>query len=396
MDRLVIANAKVITPWRVFERASLLTEGGSILAVEESLEMEKARPSAVIDAAGLIAVPGYIDVHVHGGAGHDAMDATPSAIHGMAQFFARHGVTSYLPTTVAASPSSIQAAIENVAACPQPRDGAQHLGIHIEGPYLNPERRGAQPLEHLRLPVPKEYEEWFASGCVRLITLAPELEGAIPLIRRGVKAGVEFAAGHTAASYEETERAVDAGLRQASHTFNGMAPLHHRRPGVIGAVLSDERVYAQVIVDGVHVHPSVVQLLVRAKGTSRTILITDAIRAAGLPDGDYELGGQLVTVRGGVSRTTQGGLAGSSLTMDRAVQNVIDFAGVSLPEAIKMATAVPAEAMGLQGRKGELTPGADADVVLLNAHLEVQMTIVGGKIVYQGPSMAQRVSSTVG
>lgn len=392
MDRLIIRNAKVITPWRVLERASLLSEGKIILAVEERLDVDIAHPSIIVDAEGLMVAPGYIDLHVHGGAGYDTMDATPTAIHGMARFFARHGVTSYLPTTVAASPFSILAAIENVATCPQPQDGAQHLGIHIESPYLNPDQKGAQPLEYLRLPDPEEYEAWFAAGCVRLITLAPEIEGVLPLIKQGLAAGVEFAAGHTAASYQQLEKVVDLGLRQASHTFNGMAPLHHREPGAIGAVLTDERVYAQIIADGVHIHPSVIKLLIRVKGVSRTILITDAIRAAGLPDGEYKLGDQPVLVIDGVPRTMQGGLAGSSLTMDRAVQNVVNFAGVSVPEAIKMATIVPAEAMGLRGRKGELVPGADADMVLLNSCLEVQMTIVGGRIVYRDPSMEYRVS----
>jgi len=217
----------------------------------------------------------------------------------------------------------------------------------------------------------------------RLITVAPELDGALALIAQWVGEGVEFAVGHSGASYEQVLKAADHGLRQATHTFNGMLGLHHRIPGTVGAVLADDRIYAQVIADGVHVHPAVVKLLVRTKGVSRTILITDAICAAGLRDGEYNLGGQTITVREGISRTAAGGLAGSSLTLDAGLRNVINYTGLSLEEALPMATSVPAEAIGLAGRKGVLVPGADADVILLDADLNVRLTVVAGQIVYQ-------------
>jgi N-acetylglucosamine-6-phosphate deacetylase len=229
---------------------------------------------------------------------------------------------------------------------------------------------------------PAEYAYWLNSGVVKLITIAPELDGAHDLIRAGLAHGVEFAAGHTGATYEQMQAAIGLGLRQATHTFSAMSGLHHRRPGTVGAVLTDDRIYAQLIGDGVHTHPAVIKLLARAKGTARTILITDAMRAAGMPDGEYDLGGELVQVRGGVARLSEDVLAGSTATMDAVLRNILSYGGLSLTQALPMATAVPAEAMGLAGRKGVLAPGADADIVLLDATYQVRLTLIGGRVVY--------------
>jgi N-acetylglucosamine-6-phosphate deacetylase len=330
-----------------------------------------------------------IDLHVHGAAGYDTMDATPEALGAMARFFARHGVTGYLATTIAAGPDHIMAAVDNVRAAPQPSDGARCLGAHIEGPYLNPTQRGAQPMDNLRLPDQQEVERWLATGVVRLITLAPELEGALTLVERCAAGGVETAVGHSSASYDQVMEAAECGLRQVTHIFNGMPPLHHRSPGIIGAALTDERIYAQVIADGVHLHPAVIRLLVRTKGTDRLLLISDSIRAAGLSDGDYDLGGRTVHVRGGVARTTEGSLAGSTITLDAAMRNLIAFTGVSLREGLRTATTAPAEAMGWIGLKGVLAPGADADVILLDRDLHVRLTMVSGEVVYRSDSSAR-------
>jgi N-acetylglucosamine-6-phosphate deacetylase len=335
-----------------------------------------------IDATGLWVIPGLIDVHVHGSAGSDTMDATPAALQAMAGFFVRHGVTSYLPTTLAAPMQAIRAAIQNAADTPQSQGGAQHLGVHLEGPYLTSKYRGAQPLDWLRLPEPQEYEQWFEMGGVRLVALAPELPGAIELIDRGARNEVRFSVGHSAASYDQVVCAADHGLDHATHTFNGMTGLHHREPGTAGAVLADERIYAEIIVDGVHLHPAVVKLVVRAKGIGRTILVSDAIRACGLDDGDYDLGGQIVQVRSGIARTGSGSLAGSTLTLDVALRNVMRFAGVSINEALVMATATPAEALGLLPCKGIIQPGADADLALVDPDLRVWATMVNGVLVY--------------
>jgi N-acetylglucosamine-6-phosphate deacetylase len=380
--RTIISGGTLLTPHKTLTDHTLIIEQGKIAELAEG-RVTPLPGDQMIDASGHWVAPGFIDVHVHGSIGHDAMDATPDAIGDMGRFFAQHGVTSYLPTTTSASEDAIQAAIDNVVGCPQPADGAQHLGLHLEGPYLNLDHRGAQHPHYIRSPQPAEYERWFQSGHIRLITVAPELDGAQPFIAAGVEQGIEFAIGHRGASYEQVVEAADWGVRQATHTFNGMLGVHHRTPGTLGGVLTDERIYCQVIVDGIHVHPAMVKLLIRAKGVRRTILITDAIRAAGLHDGTYDLGGQPVTVQNGVARIDNGSLAGSTLTLDTALRNAMQYAGLSLQEALLMVTTVPAQALHLGWQKGVLAPDADADVVLLDFDLNVVMTLVGGRAVYR-------------
>lgn len=376
-----ITGGTLVTPHRILPSHTLVIQGEKIIAIGSS-ELPLDPGAAVISASGYWIVPGFIDIHTHGAMGTGAMDATPEAIHRMARFIAKHGVTSYLPTTWSATPGRMMEAIENIANCPQPDDGAHHLGVHVEGPYLNVAHKGAQRPETIRLPDPEEYETWLETGAVHLVTLAPELEGALDFVDRALPAGVEFAIGHSGATYEQVVEAADHGVRQVTHLFNGMLGLHHRRPGTLGGCLVDDRLYTQLIVDGVHLHPEMVKLAVRAKSPARSILITDAIRGTGLPDGDYDFDGQVMSVRGGVSRTPGGSLSGSTLTMDRGLRNLINFTGLPLHEALPMATSVPAESIGWGGRKGVLAPGADADLVFLDAALEVRKTMILGRIIY--------------
>jgi N-acetylglucosamine-6-phosphate deacetylase len=376
-----ITGGILVTPHRILPGHKLVIQGKKIVAVMSG-ESPIEPGATVISASGYWIIPGFIDVHTHGAMGTGAMDATPEAIHRMARFKAKHGVTSYLPTTWSAPPGRVMEAIENIANCPQPEDGAQHLGVHVEGPYLNVAHKGAQRPEVIRLPDPEEYEAWLGTGVVRLVTLAPELEGALDFVDRALPAGVEFAIGHSGATYEQVVEAADHGVRQVTHLFNGMLGLHHRRPGTLGGCLVDDRLYTQLIVDGIHLHPGIVKLAVRAKSPARSILITDAIRGTGLPDGDYDFDGQMMSVRDGVSRTPEGGLSGSTLTMDQGVRNLINFTGLPLQEVLPMATSIPAESIGLGGQKGVLAPGADADLVFLNATLEVKKTMILGRIVY--------------
>lgn len=377
-----ITGGTLVTPHHILPGHTLVIEDKKIAAIGSN-ELPLEPGAAVISANGYWIVPGFIDVHTHGAMGVGAMDATLEAIQRMARFKARHGVTSYLPTTWSATPERVMAAIENIANCPQPEDGAHHLGVHVEGPYLNVAHKGAQRPEVIRPPDPEEYEAWLETGAVRLVTLAPELDGALDFVDRALPAGVEFAIGHSGATYEQVVEAADHGVRQVTHLFNGMMGLHHRRPGTLGGCLVDDRLYTQLIVDGVHLHPEMVKLAVRAKSPARTILITDAMRGAGLADGDYDFDGQVMSVRDGVSRTPEGGLSGSTLTMDQGLRNLINFTGLPLQEVLPMATSVPAEAMGWAGRKGVLAPGAYADIVFLNAALEVSKTMVLGRIVYE-------------
>jgi len=327
-------------------------------------------------------VPGFIDVHTHGAFGKDTVDGTWDAIHTIGRFFAAHGVTSYLPTVGTFTPELIMKAIDNVITCPQPEDGARHLGIHVEGPYLNVEHRGAQQKDLIRKPDAVEYQQWLDTGVVKLITIAPEIEKALEFIDLGVEKDVEFSIGHSGASYEQVVEAANHGLKQATHLYNGMLGIHHRNPGTVGAILTDNRIFAQIITDGIHVHPAMVKLAVMAKGISRIILITDSIRGTGLCDGNYDYYGQKFTVKDGIARTPEGGLSGSTLMLDQAIKNMIKFTGMSLNEVLPMATLVPAEAMGWSERRGVLKPGADADVTILNDDLIVEKTFVLGKEVF--------------
>lgn len=374
----IITNGTILTPHEQIRGGSVVVEDEKILGVERG----NLVGIASIDARGYYIIPGLIDIHIHGANGFDTMDASPQSIQEIGRFIARHGVTSYLPTTVTASVQDVRASIENVRNIAAPRDGAQPLGIHLEGPCLNQDFRGAQPPQHLRRADPGEYRQWFDSQQVRLITVAPEVEGVPELIRSGKEQGIEFALGHSAATYQQAVAAAELGARQATHVFNGMPALHHRDPGVVGAVLSDDRLWPQVIADGVHLHPAIVKLIVRAKGTDHAILITDATRATGMPDGEYALGDQRIHVQGGVARTAQGGLAGSTLTMDTGLRNLMQFTGLSLEDVLPMATRVPAQSIGYATTKGSIAPGFDADLVILDESFQVRLTMVRGQVVY--------------
>lgn len=385
----LITGEKIITPDGVREDHSLIIEGDMITAITPGAQ-ESSPDDHIIDARGMLVAPGMIDLHIHGSDGFWVMDANADSMHGMARFLAQHGVTSFLPTTISADGEAIMQVLASVRDATQDPLGAHFLGVHIEGPFLNPKNKGAQPEANLRAPDIAELKSWLATGVVRLVTLAPELEGAFQLIETAQAHDVEIAIGHSSASYEEIIQAVDHGLRQATHTFNSMAPLHHRRPGPIGAVLSEERIFAQVIVDGVHIHPAMVALLVRAKGPEKTILISDAISAAGRPDGVFDFSGHIVRVEDGIARINEGNLAGSTLIMDQAFRNVIRFCDLTLPQALPMATSSPAQAMGWIGRKGVLQAGADADVILLDENLQVAKTIVAGQLIFEPNAAADQ------
>ncbi len=377
---VLISNGVLLTEGSVLRGYQIVVNDGRIQAILPPERKETV--DEVIDADGMFVTPGLIDVHIHGSNGHDTMDASDEALAAIGRFLASRGVTSYLPTTVSASSSAIQSTLESVQAFARSHDGAAPLGAHLEGPYLNPDHKGAQSGRYLRDPAPEEYEPWLESSIVRLITLAPERDGVEDLLRAGIQAGVRFAVGHSGASYEQVLHAVGLGVTQSTHTFNAMLGLHHRRPGTVGAVLTDERVYAQVIADGVHLHPATVDFLIRCKGLDRTILITDAMRAAGLGDGVYRLGRQTVEVRGGEARLPSGSLAGSTLTLDAAVRNSMKYANLTFAEAVHMATYTPALAMGWLGKKGTLRAGADADIALFDSDHRVRMTMVGGDVVF--------------
>ena len=366
-------------------------EDGFISAVSSQGEVEIPKNATVIDftreSRDAILAPGFVDIHMHGGAGLDVMRAAPAELTRLNKFLTTHGVTGYFATTVAAPLDQTCAALERIAEAIEaaPSVGtngdsvqARPLGIHLEGPFLSHKRRGVHPPENLLEPTIQIFERlWQAAhGHVRMMTIAPELPGAIEVIAEAARRKVCVSIGHSDAIMEGARAAVKAGARHATHTFNAMRPLDHREPGIIGEVLTNEELTADIIADGIHLAPEVVKLFLKAKGIERAVLITDAIAAAGMPDGNYQLGPIQVEVKSG--RCTSGGsLAGSVLTMDRAVRNIVQFADWKLRDAVRAATLNPARAAGL-AHHGHLTPGAEANLVVLGPDGEVKRTIVRG------------------
>ncbi len=381
--RTLIHNARLIAPTNPVAVGWILYEGRTILAVGHGTPPDFPNAQR-IDAQGTYAMPGFIDLHVHGGVGVECMDASPEVIQTLARFYAEHGVTSFLATTWTASRERIQAALESISACvgPQPA-GATLLGAHLEGPYLNPARCGAQDSQQIRRADKNEAAAFLDTGVIRLLALAPEYEENHWLIRECVQRGITVSAAHTAATYEDMQRAVGMGLSHSTHTFNAMTGLNHRSPGTVGAVLSMPEIACELIADTVHVHPAVMKILVAAKGISSTILITDAVRGAGLPVGShYEQDGRPIIVSENSVSLPDGTLAGSKLTMEVGVKNLRAALGQSLEKIWPAASLNAARAVGFDGRKGSLEPGKDADIVLVDEEVTVHMTIAEGIPVY--------------
>ena len=373
MEIMILRGAQVLVD-DAFVEADVAVENGQIAGVGTGLEGD------VLKVSGYL-VPGLIDEHIHGIYGNDTMYGA-QAVQGMAQRLVRHGVTSFLPTTMTAGVEATHAALMGVREAMQDnRDGACIVGAHMEGPFLGEKYKGAQNARANLLPGVENFER-LTEGCadvVRLITIAPELEGAEDFVRYAVARGIVVSAGHTDASYECMERAAQWGVKQVTHLFNGMNPLHHRNPGVPCAALTLEALSPQVIADGIHLHPAAVKLAVR---NANVLLITDSLQAADMPDGVYDLGGQDVYVQDGVARIAAGNLAGSTLTMERAVANAMKFAGVTLSQAVQMASARVADSLGLSDR-GRIRTGLRADLCLLDEDLTVCKTFVGGKLLYE-------------
>jgi N-acetylglucosamine-6-phosphate deacetylase len=375
----------VLIPGQTQHTTHVLIDGGQISVVGgdlPALDVER------IDGQGGYLLPGFIDMHVHGSAGADTMDATPDALHTMARFFASRGVTGWLATTMTHTGEAITRALENAADCRGAfPDGATLLGVHLEGPYINIEAKGAQAGEHVRAADPREYAPWLDLGVIREVTVASEFPENMAFIRECVRRGIVVSLGHTTAGYEQAAEAFVAGATQVTHTFNAMTGLHHRAPGMVGAALTADQVRCELITDTIHVHPAAINVVVRAKGAAGTILITDAIRAAGLGDCMSELGGQQVTVRDGKATLGDGTLAGSVLTMDTALKNTLRAAGLesaqAMPDWQALTSQNAAQQLGLGHRKGAIKAGYDADLVLLDRTLVVQMTIAAGRPVYR-------------
>jgi N-acetylglucosamine-6-phosphate deacetylase len=377
MTTILLHTARAVTPVAEIPDAGIVIRDGVIEAVGPREGLSLPAGAQEIDATQQTAIPGFLDVHIHGAGGHDVMEGSDEALGAIARTVARHGTTSFLATTVTADPDDICRSVEGIAhfTCTQhetdePR--AEVLGIHFEGPFISAARRGVHPKEWIQLPSAELLDRFLqaASGTARMLTIAPELLGAAPCIDAAHKAGLVVAMGHTDATYEQARTAIARGVRHAVHVYNAMRPFSHRDSGVIGAVLTTPEVTAELIADGVHVEEAAMRLLLQAKGSGCVILVSDGISATGMPDGKYMLGTFEVTVADGVCRNSEGKLAGSTLTLDRALRNIVGL-GIPLADGVRMLTANPARLLGLEFKKGALRIGADADVVLLNESLQI-------------------------
>jgi N-acetylglucosamine-6-phosphate deacetylase len=388
---LAFTSGRLLTPTGAVERPLVLVEHGRILQMSSRSSRQLPTGVSISDLGDGVIAPGYVDLHIHGSAGYDVMDDTASALPAIEQLLAHHGVTSYFPTTVTAPLDKTLRALERLADAIEASERrtvngkrrALPLGIHLEGPFISHARRGVHPPEDLLAPTLALFERFWqaARGRIRMMTIAPELEGSPEVIAEAARRGVCVSLGHSDADFAEAERGIAAGARHATHTFNAMRPLdhstlNHRGPGILGAVLTDGRISADIIADGVHLDPAIVKLVAKAKGPEQTVLITDAISATGMPEGRYRLGSLEVDVRDGKCMV-DGKLAGSVLTMDRAVRNLARFAEWDLASAVASASQNPARVARI-ANKGVLAAGADADFVVLNAEGEVLRTFIGG------------------
>jgi N-acetylglucosamine-6-phosphate deacetylase len=385
---IAITASTLFTPLERIEQPLLLMDDGSIVEVTSRAAREVPTNIRLVDFADGLLAPGFIDLHIHGGAGHDVMEAGAGALPPVERLLVSHGVSSYFPTTVTApldatlsALTRLADAIEAAERSPQPQNGelrARPLGIHLEGPFISHKRRGVHPPENLLAPSLAAFDRFWqaARGHIRVLTIAPELPGALEVIKLASSRGVCVSLGHSNADLDAARAGFAAGARHATHTFNAMRPLDHRDPGILGEVLTDSRLSAEIIADGIHVDPVIVQLFLKAKGPEAAVLITDATAATGMPDGRYRLGSLEVEVKDGRCMVGDS-LAGSVLTMDRAVRNVMQFAQWDLQPAVRLATLNPARVAGVKSG-GTLQAGAPADLVVLSPSGEVRKTIIRG------------------
>jgi N-acetylglucosamine-6-phosphate deacetylase len=380
INPLLIRNARIITE-NAIAAGDLLTEGGRIAAFGTAID--KVEGAEEVDAQGLFLAPGFIDLHNHGRLGANVMDNKASSLETIARGQLSHGVTGFLAGTSSAAWERNLSAIHTAAQwCAGERDDmARCLGLYLEGNYFSMEKRGAHNPEYLRSLSIGELEELLEAGggAVKVVCLSPELPGAAAAIRFLKSQGVVVSAAHSNAVYEEAVAGINAGITQSTHTFNGMRGLSQHEPGIIGAVLTDDRVICEAIADGIHLAPAILDILLKLKGPDRLVLVSDSVELNGLPDGQYPFEGHTITVSKGTIRLEDGRLAGSCLSLDIAVRNMMRLAGASLPQAVRMASLVPARILGLQDTKGSIAVGKEADLILFDGEINIKEVFIGSK-----------------
>ena len=395
--RLLVSGARVLTPGGEWPRGWIAVEGRRIAAMGQGEPPPGIGTGADLLAAdGLVAMPGFIDLHAHGAVGVDAMDADPDGLRRMARFLAGHGVTAWLAATMTATAPDTERALEAVRAAAGPVEGgATILGAYLEGPYLNPERAGAQDAALIRPADRAEAARLLDHGVARVLVVAPEVEQNRWLVTEAAARGVTVSAGHTDATYDQALQAVADGVGHVTHAFNAMRPLGHREPGMLGAALVVPELRCELVADNVHVHPAAMRLLALAKGRGGVVLVSDSMRATGLPEGAYTVGGRPAFSMDGAIRLADGTLAGSLLTLDRALHNLQAATGRPLAELWPAASRNAAQAIGVDDAKGTLEPGKDADLVLLDPALRVVVTVAEGAVVHGGDHL-QRYPAPAG
>lgn len=390
MTRLLLKNGKLALENEMISEGYVYIEGEKIKSfgpISEMPSFDKNIETIELSPEDIIS-PGFIDIHIHGAGGADTMDGTTEALSTMATTLPAEGTTSFLATTITQEKDAIEQALKNAAHYYDHHNNvgkAEVLGIHLEGPFLNVKRAGAQPKNQIIPPDIDLFKKWQteSKNLIKLVTLAPEEENALELIRYLRQNDIVASIGHSDASYLEVQEAVNAGATHVTHLYNGMREMHHREPGVVGAALLFEELIVEIIADGIHVRPEMIKLALQSKGTDGMVLVTDSMRAKCLKNGQYDLGGHDVTVKDGMALLDDGTLAGSILKMKDSVQNIMNFTHISLLEAIRLAAVNPAKQLNIFDRKGSINVGKDADIIILNEQLEVVITICRGVQAYK-------------
>lgn len=377
-------NAKVYVEGKGIIRTNVGFEGGKIAYIGN--DTTGIEPIAEL-AEGQIVVPGFVDEHIHGAAGSDAMDGTVKDISIVANAIASEGTVAYLPTTMTQSPENItkaMTAVKDYMSTPH-EDGAEVLGLHLEGPFISKKHVGAQPIEYVAEPLVETFEKYqqASGGHIKIVSMAPEVPGALELVKHLADTGVVASIGHTDATYDDVDAAISAGAKNITHTYNAQKALHHREIGTVGSALLRDELNCEMICDTIHVSVPAMKLVFKNKPHDKVTLITDAMRAKHMPDGESELGGQLVIVKGEEARLVDGTLAGSVLKMNFAIRNVVERCGVALTDAIDFASMNPAKTLGVFDRLGSIKVGKDASVAVLNPDFTVALTVRAGKVIYQ-------------